>query len=265
MNCEIVKHNIWNLPDLVLFEILKNLRKTLPDIVRLSLTCKIMHIFINHNFSRLYHKHLKVDDENLKWDFTKPVLSLEVICRGEDQQSNFLLKTIEKLSLHQIIKLDIKCQNKTSIAIYLEVREQLLKSINKISLEDFSMDYCFLKTGHKTDHILERFSTNWFYPNISMLTIRFFENVRQDWCDHNSNTLKRHLYGILQTNNVKTVQLVNLDNDSFHSTCVFLDNLKRTEKTESITKRSKFNPLLRKLSYKYELGDLTTNFVINIE
>ena len=265
MNCELVKTNIWNLPDLVLSEILKNLRKTLADIVSLSLTCKIMHTFINDNFSRLYHKHLKINAENFNFDFTRPVLSLEVICREENHQSNFLMKTIQKLNLHQIMKLDIKCQNKTSVARYLEVREQLFKSINKISLEDFSMDYCFLKTGHKTDHILERFSTNWFYPNIRRLTIRFFENVRQDWCDHNSNTLKRHLYGILQTNNVKTVKLVNLDNDSFHSTCVFLDNLTRSDKAEPFAKRSKFNPLLRKLTYEYKLGDLTTNFVINIE
>ena len=102
-------------------------------------------------------------------DFSKPVLSLEVLCKGGEQETDILLKTIRRLNLQQIRKLDLKCENKQSIENYLKVREMLLKSINKTYLEDFAMDFSFLKTGHKTDHILEMFTTNWLFPIINVL------------------------------------------------------------------------------------------------
>ena len=144
-------------------------------------------------------------------------------------------------------------ENKLCISQYLDIRELLLKSINKKSLEVFSMHYFFLKTGRKIDDILERFSTNWLYPNIKCLSINFFENGKQDWCDYLANTLKRHLYGILKTNNIQIVKLVQLENDYFHGIQEFLERLMNTNLDG-----------VRKLSYRYEQGDVATDFIINL-
>ena len=259
MNSESDLNYFWNLPDLALLEILKHLRNSFLDVKNLSCTCKSMNIYINDSFPGLYSKHVKIDSGDLRMDFSKPVLSLEVICKGGEQETDILLKTIRRLNLQQIRKLDLKCENKQSIEYYLKVREMMLKSISKTYLEDFAMDFSFLKTGHKTDHILEMFTTNWLFPNINVLTLRFFENVRQDWCDHNSNTLKLHLTGILHTNNIKTVKLVNLDNDSFYSISVFLDNIGGSDSDRV------GNCKYRQITFDYKQGDLTTDFVIFID
>ena len=132
----------------------------------------------------------------------------------------------------------------------------LLASIDTNYLEHFSLDFCFLKTNHKTDHILERFSTNWLFPRIHSLTIRFFEHLRQDWCDHNSNKLKYYLLGIFKTNNIRTIKLINLDNNLFYSINVFLNDV-----SESLTNKL----ISRKLSYYFNKESLTTDFVISLE
>ena len=110
---------------------------------------------------------------------------------------------------------------------------------------------------------MEMFTTNCFFPIINVLTLRFFENVRQDWCDHNSNRLKLHLNDILHTNNIKTVKLVNLDNDSFYSISVFLDSIVGSDSDRG--QKRVGNRKYRKLTFNYEQGDLTTDFVIFID
>ena len=211
----------------------------------------------------LYYTHVQTESHLQNIDFTKPVLSLEVTCKGGNHQTDILTKTLKKLDLRQIRKLDIKIGDKTNIGNYIEIRNMLMAGIDTTYLEDLSLDFCFLKTSHRTDQILERFSTNWLFPSINSLTIRFFENVRQDWCDHNSNKLKLYLHGIFQTNIIKTINLVNLDNDLFHSIHSFLHEISVDDgRHGNKMMKSKSH---RNLTFNFEKAQVTTDFVINLD
>jgi len=92
-----------------------------------------------------------------------------------------------------------------------------------------------------------------------------------DWGDYPVITLKRYLYGMALTSKLETVHLIHLDNDMFKALFSMLDRISRLEPIgkEEIERENMavpslgFYPLSRKVSYSFEKGEDTTDWIVS--